>query len=309
MDIDTNIKIKTTPPLELHTLAPRPAETNIDNTADIRLGAAYRSLIGAIGYAAMMTRPDIAYHHAYLSRFSSNPATEHMAAAKHLLCYLKGTASQGITYHRSTEQLQLSVYADSDYADSDYASTVYDRCSISASAAFMNSISGAIDWSSKKQPVVAQSSCEAEYYALALALNDAMFLKLQLPKEFGEPAGDAPVTIYQDNQGTIALANNPVHHARAKHIDVRAHRVRELISHGDIQLIYVPTDYMVADALTKSLPRPKHSITLRGDHGATTPSSSGGVESQHDSELHRRPFPSFLDRTFQKHPEAAAPRL
>ena len=95
-----------------------------------------------------------------------------------------------------------------------------------------------------------------------------MFLK-QLAKDFGEPAGDAPVTIYQDNQCTIALANNPVHHARTKHIGVRAHRVRELISHGDIQLIYVPTNDMVADALTKSLPRPKflqHSITLRRNH-------------------------------------------
>ena len=88
--------------------------------------------------------------------------------------------------------------------------------------------------------------------------------------------------IYQDNHGTIALANNPVHHARAKHIDIRAHFIRDLVERGTVTLTYISTDFMVADALTKGLPRPKfqqHSSTLLGDNAASTTSSSGGVGS------------------------------
>ena len=63
--------------------------------------------------------------------------------------------------------------------------------------------------------------------------------------------------MYEDNQGCIALAKKPVHHKRTKHIDVRHHFIREKVEMGIIELRYLPTGEMVADALTKGLPAPQ----------------------------------------------------
>ena len=64
-------------------------------------------------------------------------------------------------------------------------------------------------------------------------------------------------TVFEDNQSCIALAKNPVYHARSKHIDIQHHFIREKVECGDIKVVYMPTEEMVADALTKPLPGPK----------------------------------------------------
>ena len=63
--------------------------------------------------------------------------------------------------------------------------------------------------------------------------------------------------MYEDNQGCIALAKNLVYHKRTKLIDVRHHFIREKVEMGIIELRYLPTGEMVADALTKGLPAPQ----------------------------------------------------
>ena len=66
-------------------------------------------------------------------------------------------------------------------------------------------------------------------------------------------------TLFEDNQSAIALAKNPVHHARSKHIDIQHHYIREKIESKEIDINYMSTDEMIADALTKPLARPKFS--------------------------------------------------
>jgi len=61
--------------------------------------------------------------------------------------------------------------------------------------------------------------------------------------------------IYADNQGCIALANNPVSHSRTKHIDICHHFIRECIERREIKLNYISTKNMLADVFTKALPR------------------------------------------------------
>ena len=70
--------------------------------------------------------------------------------------------------------------------------------------------------------------------------------------------------IFADNQGAIKLSKNPQHHNRTKHIDVKYHFIRESSQSGLIQLTYIPTDEMVADILTKSLPRDRHEKHMKG---------------------------------------------
>jgi hypothetical protein len=64
--------------------------------------------------------------------------------------------------------------------------------------------------------------------------------------------------IYEDNQGAIALAKNPEHHSTTKHIDTIYHFIRECVENHRIELQYLPTASMVADAMTKALTRDRH---------------------------------------------------
>ena len=64
---------------------------------------------------------------------------------------------------------------------------------------------------------------------------------------------DSNVMIGVDNQGTIALAKNPVHQQRSKHIDVRYHFRRDVVSDGVVKLFYVLSNENVADVLIKPM--------------------------------------------------------
>ncbi len=64
---------------------------------------------------------------------------------------------------------------------------------------------------------------------------------------------DAHVVIYCDNISSILLANNLVYHARAKHIEVHYHFIREKVLAKEIDLIHVSTEDQVADIFTKAL--------------------------------------------------------
>jgi len=93
---------------------------------------------------------------------------------------------------------------------------------------------GCVSWSSKKQVSVATSSVEAEYMASANATKEAVWLRTLL-KKVGYPQSQATI-VHANNQGTTALAQNPIFHSRAKHIDIRFHFIRECIERNEIKL-------------------------------------------------------------------------
>ena len=66
-----------------------------------------------------------------------------------------------------------------------------------------------------------------------------------------------PTTIFEDNQGAMELAKNPKYHNRTKHIDICHHFVRERVLTKEIEVSYCPTEEMIADILTKALPKPR----------------------------------------------------
>ena len=129
----------------------------------------YGSLIGSLMYAAVATRPDLAYCVQRLSSFTHHPNLDHWMAAKRVLRYLSGTWSTGLVYTQSTTNPNIiTAYADADFANS------LDRRSISGYTFLINNT--AITWNSKRQPTVALSTAEAEYSALASATREAIWL-------------------------------------------------------------------------------------------------------------------------------------
>ena len=158
------------------------------------------------------------------------------------------------------------------YSDADWAGDIESRRSTSGYAFMMSG--GCISWRSKKQRTVALSSTEAEYMALSEATQEAVWLKVFLC-ELGEMASDDAIKIYEDNQGSIALAKNPEFHKRTKHIDIRYHFVREKVEEGEVVLQYVSTTDMLADIMTKAITAVQFE-NLRNRLGIRAPS---GVES------------------------------
>jgi hypothetical protein len=195
------------------------------------------------------TRPDIAFTVGFLGRYASNPLTCHLGMAHRLLRYLKGTPSASITYTKGSGTASLSGFVDADWGGSD------DRRSTSGFIFFINGTP--ISWSSKRQDTVACSSTEAEYIATTAATKEAIYLRRLLEDLGHQQTGPTP--LYEDNQSCIALARNPVHHQRTKHIDIQYHFIREKIESGVVDLTYIPTAQQIADIFTKALPGVKFS--------------------------------------------------
>ena len=68
---------------------------------------------------------------------------------------------------------------------------------------------------------------------------------------------EGPSQLWMDNQSSMSVAKNPEHHGRMKHLDLRFYWLRDEVGRGTIQPMYMQTDDMPADLLTKSLPKPK----------------------------------------------------
>ncbi|KAL0401507.1 UNVERIFIED_CONTAM: Retrovirus-related Pol polyprotein from transposon TNT 1-94 [Sesamum latifolium] len=91
---------------------------------------------------------------------------------------------------------------------------------------------------------------QLEYMTVAEVAKEALWLN-GLAKELGVEQGG--VQLHCDSQSAIYLANNQVYHARTKHIDVRYHKIKELIASGEIKLQKVHTSENATDMLTKPL--------------------------------------------------------
>jgi hypothetical protein len=205
----------------------------------------YRAMIGSLIYLSTCTRPDISQAVGVLSKFAAAPTTEHWTAGKRVLRYLAETPTFGITYNE--QKIGLIGYSDADYAgdlDTRRSTTGY---------VFILS-GGAVCWSSKRQAIVATSTAEAEYVAAAAAVKEALWLRM-LAADMRLDV--STVGIMADNQAAIRVLKDPIASQRTKHIDVAYHFARERVRRKEVCFKYIPTQEMVADALTKAVPESK----------------------------------------------------
>ncbi|XP_004295686.1 PREDICTED: uncharacterized mitochondrial protein AtMg00810-like [Fragaria vesca subsp. vesca] len=188
----------------------------------------YRSVVGALQYLTL-TRPDISYSVNQVCKFMHSPTTIHWIAVKPILRYLKFSLNHGLKYQPSS--LFISAYFDADYAgDPD------NRQSTGGYCVYLGP--NLISWSYKTHRTVSRSCAEAEYRQLAFTAAEISWLRsmfcdlslfLQCPR------------IWCDYLSAIAIASNPVFHARTKHVEVDYHYFREKVVNKELEVRFVST--------------------------------------------------------------------
>nr|XP_033199151.1 uncharacterized protein LOC117161602 [Bombus vancouverensis nearcticus] len=127
-----------------------------------------------------------------------------------------------LVYQRTGQPLKV-------FCDSDLAGCTVDRKSRSGYVFIL--AGGAISWLSKKQPIIAQSTCEAEFVAMQEAARETVWISLLL-RELDEVVAES-----------------------SKHVQVRYFYVKNCVSKGILDYTYIPSPENVADILTKGLNR------------------------------------------------------
>ncbi|KAJ9480544.1 hypothetical protein VN97_g13011 [Penicillium thymicola] len=200
------------------------------------------------------TREDVAYAVSVASSSLASPGPQHIKLAQRILRYLKGTKSLRLAYKGQPQKLK------------GFTDAGWGRCRDTrrSTAGYLFNIgSGAISWQSKRQGVVALSTCEVELLGQTQATKEASWLGRHL-NELNMNQGINATTICGDNQGAIALSLNPQYHSRTKHMEIQRKWQGEVQDNGTVKLKYIPTPEQIADGFTKPLARERFEWFRKG---------------------------------------------
>nr|ABA96191.1 retrotransposon protein, putative, Ty1-copia subclass [Oryza sativa Japonica Group] len=183
----------------------------------------YSSAVGSLMYAMVCSRPDLSHAMSLVSRYMANPGKEHWKAVQWIFRYLKGIADACLKFGRTDKGLV-------GYVDSDFAADLDKRRSLTGYVFTIGSC--AMSWKATLQPVVAQSTTEAEYMAIAEACKESVWLK----GLFAELCGvDSCINLFCDSQSAICLTKDQMFHERTKHIDIKYHYVRDVVAQSKLK--------------------------------------------------------------------------
>nr|KYP53356.1 Retrovirus-related Pol polyprotein from transposon TNT 1-94 [Cajanus cajan] len=217
----------------------------------------YASAVGSLMYAMVCTRPDLAYAVSMVSRYMHNPGKDHWSAVKWIFRYLKGTSNIGLVFDRN----KATTNNVAGFVDSDYGGDLDRRRSLSGY--IFTLCNSAISWKASLQSIAALSTTEAEYVSATEGVKEALWIR-GLVKELG--LTQDVLTVFCDSQSAIHLTKNSRYHDKTKHIDVKHHFIRDIVTIGEVLLQKVHTSENPADMLTKPLPNAKfqHCLGLVG---------------------------------------------
>ena len=108
--------------------------------------------------------------------------------------------------------------------------------------------------------------------AASQAGQEAVYLRALL-KGVGK-AQRAPTEIWEDNAACILMSQNPSNRDRSRHVDTRVHYLRDLVRDGHVKLVKCAGPKNVADAMTKSLPKPAYTSHREFMWGTRVPFSA-----------------------------------
>ncbi|GJT91352.1 zinc finger, CCHC-type containing protein [Tanacetum coccineum] len=196
-----------------------------DVILDIRIkmkAVSQLEVIGCLMYAITCTRPNIAFLVGKLSRYTSNPSTQHWQAIQWVLKYLKKIMNYSLPYICYPYVLEL-------YTDVSCINNTKDNSSTSGWVFLLNG--GAISWVSKKQTCITSSIMESQFMALVVAGKEAECV------------------------ATLAKAYSQMYNGKSRHLGVKHNIIREVIMNGVVSIEFVRSQQNLVDHLTKGLAR------------------------------------------------------
>ena len=210
-----------------------------------------------------------------------NPSKEQWQAAKRIIACLNGSKEKGLVYKKSKtwpkdatlldklKDLRITVHTDSDWAQDKNG-----RKSTSGYLMYLND--NLIDWASKKQRVVAQSSCEAELIAATTAMKQVKCLQKVMhemitiaesrkqnrhpsekDKSSDNPNNDeterfeTKVKCWMDSQSAMHAIENGDFTGKLKHIETRYYYLADEMEKGRFTLAFIKGTDNPADLMTK----------------------------------------------------------
>lgn len=227
--------------------------TKIDDPIDPALISKMRSVNGSLTHLANTCRVDIAHPASLYGQVAHKVNARQYKLAGHTLQYLNGSRSKGLVFTEQppSTRNKLECYADASYGD---------NAGFKSQSGYLVMMNGApISWSSSTQKIISTSSQESEILAAVLAVKECAFLKALLDSWHCDAwpcAVSYPITIHEDNEGTIRWFENGLMSNRAKHYGTRLYYIRDQITQTQlVRFKKISTEHQIADMLTKSLAR------------------------------------------------------
>ncbi|OAA34885.1 polyprotein [Cordyceps fumosorosea ARSEF 2679] len=221
----------------------------------------FQQKVGSTLFIAISTRPDIAFAVSRLARHNLNPSEEHHKAANRVIQYLYATRSFGLRLGNRSQQNKTSIETFIGSSDASFADNTEDRKS--SQGYVLRLYGGPIAWKASKQTTVTTSSTEAELLAASEAAKEMIAagrllqsLQVQL---------NGPLRLEIDNKQTIRLLveESAKLTTQLRHVDIYQHWLRQEVQNHRIKVRWVGSKDMVADGMTKALPRGRHTEFLR----------------------------------------------
>ena len=227
-----------------------------DPTEDPQLVYAYQQRVGSLNFAAVITRPDIAYAASQLARHLKNPMQKHADIADRVISYLYFSRNYAIEY--SGRQNSRLFLCSSDAAFGDDIETRR-----SSDGYLFQLFGGPIDWRAARQATVTTSSTEAELLSLSSAAREAIWWRRFFKAIHFDT--EQELTICCDNLQTIQMleSNAQKLSTHLRHVDIHGHWLRQEVQQGRIKLEWIPTADMAADGLTKGLTKQKNETFMK----------------------------------------------
>jgi len=212
----------------------------------------YLQIIGSIIFGFTHCRLDLAFPVGMFTRVMHSPSETHLKQLMEFLKYLNASKEWGLNFFRDETVyygMKFIFYA---YCDSSHADDLATFKSTGGWFFFLRKGQGCISSKSGQTPDVALSSTEAETIWACSASTQGSFIKQYLDelKIFGETSFE----LMEDSQPAINAQRKNVSQSRFRHIKIKYHYIRQLISEGWCKLVKISTKDQIADIATKILP-------------------------------------------------------
>jgi hypothetical protein len=205
----------------------------------------YRSGVGMLLYLVKHSRPDISNATRELSKVGDGATQAHW---KQLLRAIKYTIQTKNKALKMKPQKKDDMFYLEGISDSSFGEDKDTRISVFGYVVYF--CGAPVATKSKLGRSVTLSSTEAEHFAISEVAKEVLFIK-QLLDTIGIEV-KLPIIVRVDNVGAIFLGNNFSVGQRTKHIDIRAHFVREYIEDDILKLVFIRSEDNDADIFTKN---------------------------------------------------------